>query len=851
VSDYGHFFCFKIVVIIYLSDSYVFGMGLEIYIIALPTSNPMFRNYLKITWRNLLKNKVFSIINIVGLSIGLACFLLIALYVIDELSYDRFYQNADRIYRINTDFSFGGTDMKMAQSSDPMGAILKKDYPQVEQFVRIYNNDGRKFIKKGNEFITENQIAHADSTLFDVFSIPVLEGNPKTALNDPNTVVISESAAKKYFGTTQAVGKTLEVGVNNEAIYNVTAVYEDMPTNSHLRFEFIFSMDNVDYDFGNFLSHNFHTYIRLQNGTDYKAFEKNFDTVLAKYILPQVKQVMEIESMDDFKKAGNKLEYSLIPLIDIHLKSDCAHEISINGDIQYVYIFGAVALFLLLIACINFMNLSTARSASRAKEVGIRKVLGTERQTLMGQFIAESALTSYISLGLALFFILLLIPYFNDIAAKSFTFSTFFNLKYLPFLLLLPLVVGVLAGYYPAFFLSSYKPIEVLKTKLNAGFAKSNLRNLLVTFQFVVSLTLIIATVIVYQQLNFIQTRNLGFNKDQVLILSGTTALQNNKEAFKNQVLQIAGVKSGSYAGYLPVSNSSRSDNIFSPEAVVTPKNGVSMQLWDIDYDYIPTLSMEIAKGRNFQKSFGSDSTATIINETAAKMLGYDNPIGKKIYTMISPTSDVALGLTIVGVVKNFHYESLRQNISPLCFRLGYNRWEMAFKINTANTPALISQIEAQWKKIAPEMPFKYHFLDESFDDMYRTEQRVGKVALIFSFLTILLACLGLFGLVTYMTEQRIKEIGIRKVLGASVPTIVGLLSKDFLKLVLISICIASPLAYYGMSQWLQDFAFRIDIEWWIFAVSGILALLITFLTVGYQSIKAALMNPVKSLKSE
>ncbi|MEZ4903225.1 MAG: ABC transporter permease [Spirosomataceae bacterium] len=666
----------------------------------------MLRNYLKIAWRNLLKNKVFSLINIAGLSIGLACFLLITLYVVDELSYDRFYQNADRIYRINTDIRFGGTDLKLAVSSDPMGATLKKDYPQVEQFVRIYNSDGRKFIKKGDEFIIENQVANADSTLFDVFSIPILEGNPKTALNAPNTVVVSRSAAMKYFGTIQAVGKTLEVGVNHEGVYKVMAVYEDMPTNSHFHFDFIFSMDNVEYGFGNYLSNNFHTYIRLKEGTDYKVFEKNFEAVITKYILPQAKQLMEIKDMDEFKKAGNRLEYSLIPLTDIHLKSDRFPELRTNGNLQYVYIFGAVALFLLLIACINFMNLSTARSANRAKEVGIRKVLGTERQTLMGQFMAESALTSYIALGLALLFIGLLIPYFNDITSKSFTFFTFFNPQYLPFLLLLPLIVGILAGYYPAFFLSSYKPIEVLKTKLNAGFAKSNLRNLLVTFQFVVSLTLIIATIIVYQQLNYIQTRNLGFNKDQVLILSGTTALQNNKEAFKNEVAQMAGVKSASYAGYLPVASSSRSDNTFSTEAVMTQKNGLNMQVWNIDYDYIPTLSMEMIKGRNFQKSFGSDSTATIINETAAKMLGYDDPIGKKIYTSDGNTSEMNTALTIIGVVKNFNYESLRQNVGPLCFRLGYNRWEMAFKINTANTPALIGQIEAQWKKIAPEMPF-------------------------------------------------------------------------------------------------------------------------------------------------
>ncbi len=808
----------------------------------------MIRNYLKIAWRNLLKNKTFSFINIFGLAIGLCCFLLISLYVIDELSYDLHFKNADRIYRVNSDIRFGGTDIKMSQSADPMGAVLKKDYPQVEQFTRLYTNYGGNFVKKGNEFITEDRIAHADSTFFDMFSIPVLEGNPKTALDAPNTAAISEAMAKKYFGTNQAVGKTLEIGVSEKTIYNVTAVYANIPSNTHFNFDFILSMDNVNYDWGNFLSHNFSTYIRLREGTDYQVFNKKFDKLIDRYILPQAKQFMEIKTMDDFKKAGNELNYSLFPMTDIHLKSDRSFEINVGGDIQYVYIFGAVALFLLLIACINFMNLSTARSANRAKEVGIRKVLGTEKSTLMGQFIAESALTSYIAMALALSLIAFLIPSFNELAAKSFSFSTLFTFQFLPILLLLPLLVGVLAGYYPAFFLASYKPIEVLKSKLNSGFAKSNLRSILVTFQFVVSLTLIIATVIVYRQLNFIQTKNVGFSKDQVLVLDGTASLKENKEAFKNEVKQMVGVKMAAQSQYLPVKNSSRSDNTFSKDAVMTDKNGFNMQDWNIDYDYIPTLGMEIAKGRNFSREFGSDSSAIIINETVAKMLEYDDPIGKQIYTQDGNNSKA---FTIVGVVKNFHYESMRENIGALCFRLGSGRNGMFFKINTSNTAQLITQIEAKWKQIAPEMPFNYRFLDDSFDEMYRAEQRIGKVALIFAFLTILIACLGLFGLVTYMTEQRIKEIGIRKVLGASIPSIVGMLSKDFLKLVLISICIASPLSYFAMKNWLQDFAFSIDIEWWIFVVAGLGAIAIAFLTVGYQSVKAALMNPVESLKTE
>ncbi|WP_428654446.1 ABC transporter permease [Runella sp.] len=810
----------------------------------------MIANYFKIAWRNLLKNKVFSFINVAGLAIGLCCFILIALYVTDELSYDRFHEKADRIYRIHSDIRFGGTDLKMATSADPAGATLKKDYPQVEQYARIYASDGSKHIKKGKEYIVEDRVAYADSTLFDVFTLPAIAGNTKTALDNPNTVVISESAARKYFGTTDAVGKSLEVGVSNKTIYNVTAVIKDIPANSHFHFDFIFSMDNVKYQFGSYLSHNFYTYLLLREGSDYKAFEKKFDEYIVRYILPQAKQFIQINSMDDFKKAGNKIEYSLMPLTDIHLKSDRYPELDVNGNIQYVYIFSAVALFLLLIACINFMNLSTARSSNRAKEVGIRKVLGTERQTLIGQFIAESTLTSYLAFGFALLLTFILLPYFNDISAKTFSVSSLFQPQLLAFLLILPFVVGILAGYYPAFFLSSFRPIEVLKGKLNAGFKRSNLRNLLVTFQFVTSLVLVIGTIIVYQQLNYIQTKKLGFDKDQVLIINGTGALTTNKDAFKNEIAQMAGVKSAAYAGFLPLAGSARSDNTFSKEAVMDMKNGFNMQVWNIDYDYIPTLGMEIIKGRNLSKSFGSDSSAVIINETTAKVLGYDDPIGKKVYASQGPGSPNIV-YEVVGVVKNFHYESLRQTVGPLCMRLGNNSWTTAFKINTKDVPALVSKIEAKWKTMAPEMPFSYKFLDQSFDQMYRAEQRVGKVALTFAILTILIACLGLFGLVTYMAEQRTKEIGIRKVLGASVPNIVSLLSSEFLILVVISVVIASPIAYYAMSQWLTEFAYRIEISWWMFLIAGILAVAVSLLTVSYQAIRAALMNPVNSLKAE
>lgn len=810
----------------------------------------MLRNYLKIAWRNLLKNKLYSFINVFGLAIGLSCFLLISLYVVDELSYDRYLKDANRIYRVHSDIKFGGTEMKMALSSDPFGPTLKKDYPEVEQYVRLYAENSRRFIRKGNAFLVENNCVNADSTFFEVFPFKIIEGDAKTALNAPNTVVLSQSAAEKFFGAGPAVGKILSTGVNNPQEYKVTAVYEDIPKNSHFRTNVIFSFKNVDYSFGNFLSHNFYTYIKLKEGADYKQLEGKFDGLINKYILPQAKAFVDIKSMDEFKKAGNYIQYSLIPLLDIHLKSNKLYEFGVNGNIEYVYIFSIVAVFLLLIACINFMNLSTARSANRAKEVGIRKVLGTERNSLIRQFMAESILTSYLAFGIALVLTTILLPYFNQIAGKEFTPATMYQPTYLPFLLTLPLGVGILAGYYPSFFLSSFKPIEVLKSKLNANFKRSNFRNVLVTFQFVTSLVLVISTFIIYRQLNYIQHKNLGFSKDQVLVVTGTSSLGENNRVFKEEVKKMAGVKAGAFAGYLPVANSSRSDNSYSKTPIIDVKNGFNMQNWTIDEEYIPTLGMELIKGRNFSKEFGADSSSVIINEETAKLLGFDDPIGKNIYTSEGNASN-PVTLTIIGVVKNFHYSSMRQNVGALCFRYGRSGWDMAFKVNTSDPQKLIKQIEGQWKQLSTGMPFNYHFLDESFNEMYQAEQRVGTIALIFAILTILIACLGLFGLITYIAEQRTKEIGVRKVLGASLLSIVGLLSKDFLKLVAIAFCIAAPLAYYAMYAWLEDFAFRAEIPLWIFGAAGAATMLLAFLTVSFQSIKAALMNPVKSLKSE
>lgn len=807
----------------------------------------MLNNYFKIAFRNLWKNKGYSAINIFGLAAGLATCLLIILYVWDELSYDKFHVKADRIYRINSDIKFGGTDLNLAVCSDPMGATLKKDYPQVEQFTRIYASEGSKLIKKGNEFINEQRIAYVDSTFFDVFTFPLISGNPKTALNDPNTAVISETGAKKYFGTTDVIGKLIET--NDQVSFKITAVMKDMPSNAHFGYDILLSMDNVDYGFGNFLSHNFTTYIVLQKGTDPKVFNTFFSSILNKYVLPQAKSFLQIKNMEEFEKSGNQLKYELMPVTKIHLYSDRFPELSPNGDIQNVYIFSAVALFILLIACINFMNLSTARSANRAKEVGIRKVLGSERKTLIWQFLTESVLVAIIGLVIALGITFLTLPFFNDVSTKSLQFSSLFTVRFLPFLILIPLIVGLMAGSYPALYLSSFTPITVLKGKLSTGFKKSKLRNSLVVIQFATTIILIISTIIVYNQLNYIQTRKLGFNKDQVLVVDNTYVLGAQTAAFKEEISKIPSVSMATMSSYLPVSNSSRSDNTYSKEAVMDVRNGLNMQTWRIDEDYLPTLGMELVKGRNFSREFITDSTAIIINETCAGLLGYEDPIGKNIY--YSDNGIQVMPLKIIGVVKNFNFESLRQQVGPLCFRLNKSTGSGIFKVKTNDIKSLIAGVESTWKKMAPGMPFSYRFLDDSFDSMYRAEQRMGKLALGFAILAIIVASMGLFGLATYASEQRVKEIGIRKVLGATVGNITQMLSKDFLKLILIAALIAFPIAGWAMYKWLQNFAYRVDIQWWVFLLAAVIALLIALITISFQAIKAAVANPVKSLRTE
>lgn len=811
----------------------------------------MFKNYIKIAWRNLLKNKGFSLINITGLALGIGCFIVISMYVVDELSYDDFHENAENIYRINSDIRFGGVEQRTAYSSDPMAPTLKNDFPEVLEYVRLYSSEGSRLVKNNNEFISEDRITYADSTLFNVFSFPIILGDSDTALDEPNSVVINQSTAKKYFGSAEnAIGKSIEIKDNPITNYKVTAIIEDIPKNSHFHFDFFLSMDNVDYDWGVYLSHNFHSYVLLKEGTDYKAFNKvKMRMVMDKYILPELQQYVDIESWKQFEKTGNLLDYSLTPLTEIHLRSNQSGEIEPGGNIQYVYIFSAIAIFILIIACINFMNLTTARSAVRAKEVGIRKVLGTQRRNLIQQFLSESVLIAILATIAGLVFVACSLGWFNTISGKEMDISILLQPKYLIFIAVLPFVVGALAGFYPAIYLSSFKPVKILKGSKTGGRNKDYFRNVLVVFQFSTSIALIIGTIIIYSQLKHIQNSDVGFDKEQVLIVDNDGIDRQSRLSLKNEVAKLTEVKAASFGGFVPVSGSSRSDTTFFTDATISETNGFSIQNWRIDYDYIPTLGMEVIKGRNFDRSMGTDSLSIIINESAVSAAGFKDPIGKKLYTGIA-NGDL-LGLTIVGVVKDFNYESLKNNVQPLGMRLGHNSWVSLFRFKTDNVSALVNTIEKKYKQSASGVPFSYRFMDDSFNTMYKQEQRVGRVSLTFTILAVIIACLGLFGLATYIARQRQKEIGIRKVLGAKVLNIVTMLSVDFVKLVAIAFLIAAPLAWWGMNRWLEDFAFKVEINWMVFAATGVIAVLIAIITLSFQAVRATLANPVKSIRTE
>lgn len=807
----------------------------------------MFRNYIKTAYRSLKKNKGFTAINVLGLALGLAVCLLIVFYVIDELSYDRYNVNIDRIYRVNNDIKFGGSEDSYAVAPAPLAAVLKTEFPDVERVVRFRQNGGLN-LKKGEQNIQEHHVIYADPEIFSVFTFPMINGNPGSALKEPHAVVISETTANKYFGSTNVIGKTL---VTNENVnYKVTGVIKDIPKQSHVQADIFVSMITLDESRQTtWLSNNFQTYILLKPGADIVALNRRMKQMVKVHMDPQMQSVVHM-SYDDFEKAGNYIRMNTIPLKDIHLKSNLQAELGQNGNIQFVYIFSAIALFILLIACVNFMNLSTARSANRAREVGVRKVLGSARKHLIAQFLAESIMVTLVATIIALITAWALLPVFNQMSGKELTFTVHSLIWLIPTILTIIIVIGCLAGSYPAFFLSGFQPIEVLKGKLAAGFKGGSLRSFLVVLQFSISIFLIIGTLVIYNQLKYIQNKDLGYSRSHVLVVKNLYALGKQAKTFKDEIKQMPGVGNATMTGYTPTMDYRNSNTMFLTPTLDT-KNAMNTQMWTVDEDYINTLGIKMVAGRDFSKQMLTDSSSIIINEMAAKRLGYKDPLNKMLYVPMDQQAKVIKGYRIIGVMKDFNFNSLRENVSHLTLVLGEERGALNIRVKTSNMPGFINQIENKWKEMSPNQQFDYSFMDQDFDATYRTEQRMGKIFVSFTSLAIIIACLGLFGLAAYAAEQRTKEIGIRKVLGAGVSTIVAMLSIDFIKLVIISIIIAAPLAWFAMQYWLQGFAYRQNIQWWIIAVAGLGAIVIAFATISFQSVKAALINPIKSLRSE
>ncbi|MBE9462276.1 ABC transporter permease [Dyadobacter subterraneus] len=805
----------------------------------------MISNFFKIAWRSLWKKKAFSAINIFGLAIGLATCLLILLFVQSELSYDKFNVNADRIFRVTLNGKIGGREINIAAAPAPVGPAISGDYPGIESYTRL-TREGSFVVKYGNEKFKEERVVFADSNFFSVFSIPFIKGDLKNALKEPNTMVITEATAEKYFGKTDPVGKSLTLGTRG--LFRITGVCENVPDNSHFHFDFFGSLASVHLG-EKWLSSGAHTYLLLRKNYSIEKLSAQGPQIVKKYIAPEIQEFLGM-SYEEYVRKGDRFGFTFQPLTDIHLNSDLEAELEPNGDIKYVYIFSAIAAFILLLACINFMNLSTAGSANRAKEVGIRKVLGSIQQQLIFQFLTESILLTFLALLVAFVVVIAVLPSFNQLAAKQFDIQTILNFRIVGYALAGCLFVGLLAGSYPAFFLSAFRPISVLKGKIQMGVRSGWLRNTLVTVQFVVSIGMIIGTIVVYQQLRFIQNKKVGFDKDQVLILQDTYVLGDKVKVFKEELRKLSQIQDVTLAGYVPAGDSNNGTDGFLPESAAGSVSPYRLRTYQIDEDYLATLGIGLAAGRNFSKSFATDSVAILVNEAAVKQFGWKNPIGQRIKTVGNGKADSRKTYTVVGVTKNFHFESMHQSIAPLVMMYGGDRFQMALRIRTDDMPGLIKTLEKTWKS-QTDSPFSYTFLNERFNKMYQSEQRIGALFGIFAGLAVVIACLGLFGLAAFTTLQRTKEIGVRKVLGASVMSIVALLSKDFMNLIIVAIFIATPLAWYGMSRWLADFAYKIDIQWWVFALAGVLTVLTALLTISFQSIKAALMNPVKSLKSE
>jgi len=811
----------------------------------------MIKNYLRSAWRNIARHKFISFINISGLTIGITCCLLILAYIINELSYDRYNENANRTYRVTRIFYSrdGSENLHLSSIAPPFGPLLKVAFPDIERVTRVLPNNTTVFRYKDKLFNEQNGF-FADENFFNVFSVNVTEGDKKTALNDPFSVMITPEIAKKYFGNEDPINKAVILD-NTKHEFKVTGIFEPFPSNAHMHPNMLFSFNTLkdpviygekqlETNYGN---NSFYTYLLLPKNYNAETISRQLNSFLDKYV--------HMPGMPPNIKTSQATKLTMQKLTDIHLKSHLDDEIEPEGSMTRVYIFSIIAAFILLIACINYMNLSTARSALRAKEIGVRKVIGAQRKEIIRQFLGESVLVTWLALILAMVLTWLLLPYINSLAHLNLAFSSLFGWNIFIGILCLPFFIGLLSGIYPAIFMSSFKPVEVIKGVLRVGSGNISFRKVLVVVQFSVSIVLIVATTVVFQQLSYIENKSLGFNKDHILVTSYPGTLTKQFESFRQELVKNPAIRAVGRSSRIPSGRLLDDQGAQVIEGGKSVATNIELKYITTDFGFMDTYGMKMAAGRNFSREYLTDTANYIINETAVQQLGWktaQNAVGK----------DLTYGNTkgkVIGVVHDFHFESLHQPIIPMLFFLpspssGYYN-SISIKVNGNNVQSAINTIRDTWHQYVPNIPFDYTFLDDRFQKLYDAEQQESQLFTIFSCLAIFIACLGLFGLSAFTISQRIKEIGVRKVLGASVSQIVVELSRSFLALVIIASVIALPVAWIFMHRWLLGFAFRIDLSWWVFLSAGIIAFIIAFATISFQAVKAANVNPVKSLRSE
>lgn len=808
----------------------------------------MIKNFFISIIRSLRKQSGYMLLNLAGLTIGITSFLFISLYVIHELSYDRFHDNYKNIYRLKVVGRLAGGELDQAVTAAPMAQAMINDYPEILKVTRV-RNMGDWLIGYGEKKFNEEGALFADSTFFEVLDFRLLKGDPATALVRPRSMVMTEEYARKYFGDTDPIGQRVTVE-SDTVLYTITGVVENVPDNSHLQFDILASMSTYPQMANNqfWIAHNFYTYIVASDGTEKDSLQAKLQDMVIKYVGPQLQQALGT-TIDDFRNAGNDFRYVMEPLKDIHLKGATQYNLEPPGSLSTVYIFAVIAILILTIAIINYVNLATAKSAGRAREVGVKKVSGASRKGLIFQFIGESLIIAAVAVVISVLLVYALTPSFNHLTGMTITFSLLKN-NALLFLAGLIIVVGISAGFYPAFVLASFDPVEVLKGTLSPGSMSRRLRSVLVIFQYAVSIIIIIGSIVVYRQLNFMTRKDLGFDKNNLIVIRRSDAFWRQREAFRDQVLKIDGVVNAGFSRQVPGMNFS--NNAFLRDDDPERNTYLLQQAW-VSFDYPQTLGVKLASGRFFSRDYGTDSTSVLINEAAVKSLGLKEPVvGQFILQPAGPQQFQRF--QIIGVMKDFNITSMHKPIDPVCFSVlfpGGGDQFASIRLTGKNVNATIKAIEEKWKEFTPNQPFQYEFLADSWNNLYRSEMKTGKIFILFSFLAIFIAAIGLIGLVTFMTNKRTREIGIRKTYGASAPAVLSLLLKEILVLIAISSVIAWPVAYIGARYWMEGFADKASVSPLIYALSTLVVLIVGFLSVSYQTIRAATFSPADALRIE